>query len=99
LGLEPVGAGVLGKYIVLGVGAISNMKGRTMMEPPVAFPSDGSINPVTAYRRFMAIFQINDGASPANPLTRAKLVGILAPDASSVSIELGNYFSLVNPSN
>jgi len=94
LGLETVG--VAGKYIVLGVGAITGMKGRTMMEPPVAFPSDGSINPVTAYRRFMAIFQINDGTVP---LTRAKLVGVLAPDASSISTELGNYFSLVNPSN
>jgi len=94
LGLET--AGVAGKYIVLGVGAITSMKGRTMMDPPVAFPSDGSINPIHTYRRFMAIFQINNGT---DPLTRAKLVGVLAPDASSISTELGNYFSLINPTN
>ena len=94
LGLEKVG--VAGKYIVLGVGSITDMKGRTIIEPPAAFPSDGSINPVLKYRRFMAIFQINDGT---NPLTRAKLVGVLAPDASSVSTELGNYFTLAQPNN
>ncbi|MCY2983395.1 MAG: prepilin-type N-terminal cleavage/methylation domain-containing protein [Planctomycetota bacterium] len=94
LGLEKTG--VAGKYIVLGVGSITDMKGKTMIEPPAAFPSDGSINPVLTYRRFMAIFQINDGT---NPLTRAKLVGVLAPDASSVSTELGNYFTLTQPNN
>jgi len=94
LGLERTGA--VGKYVVLGVGSITDMKGRTMVEPPVAFPSDGSINPNTTYRRFIAIFQITDGT---NPLNRAKLVGILSPDASSVSTELGNYFALVDPNN
>ena len=94
LGIEKTG--VLGKYIVLGVGSITDMKGKTMMDPPVAFPSDGSINPNLKYRRFMAIFQINDGT---NPLVRAKLVGVLAPDASSVSTELGNYFTLIQPNN
>jgi len=95
LGLEK-SPGVAGKYVVLGVGSITDMKGKTIIEPPVAFPSDGSINPVLTYRRFMAIFQINDGVTP---LTRAKLVGVLAPDASSVSTELGNYFKLTQPNN
>lgn len=90
LGLETTG--VAGKYVLLGVGSISDMKGKTIMESPVAFPSDGSINPNLTYRRFIAIFQINDGT---DPLVRAKLVGVLAPDASSVSTELGNYFSLI----
>ena len=94
LGLE--NTGVAGKYVVLGVGAITDMKGKTIIEPPVAFPSDGSINPVLTYRRFMAIFQINNGATP---LTRAKLVGVLAPDASAVSTELTNYFNLTQPNN
>ncbi len=94
LGIEKTG--VAGKYVLLGVGSITDMKGRTMMEPPVAFPSDGTINPVSTYRRFMAIFQITDGT---NPLVRAKLVGVLAPDASSVSTELGNYFTLTQPNN
>jgi prepilin-type N-terminal cleavage/methylation domain-containing protein len=90
LGLETTG--VAGKYVLLGVGSISDMKGKTMIESPVAFPSDGSINPNLTYRRFIAIFQISDGT---NPLTRTKLVGVLAPDASSVSTELGNYFTLI----
>ena len=94
LGLEKTGAA--GKYIVLGVGSITDMKGRTIIEPPAAFPSDGSINPVLKYRRFIAIFQISDGT---DPLTRAKLVGVLAPDASGVSTELGNYFTLAQPNN
>jgi prepilin-type N-terminal cleavage/methylation domain-containing protein len=95
MGLEK-SPGVAGKYIVLGVGSITDMKGRTIIEPPAAFPSDGSINPNLTYRRFMAIFQISDGT---NPLTRAKLVGVLAPDASNVSTELGNYFTLAQPNN
>ena len=94
LGIEKTG--VAGKYIVLGVGSITDMRGKTMMDPPVAFPSDGSINPNLKYRRFMAIFQINDGT---DPLVRAKLVGVLAPDASSVSTQLGNYFTLIQPNN
>lgn len=94
LGLEKTG--VAGKYVVLGVGSITDMKGKTMIEPPAAFPSDGSINPVVTYRRFMAIFQITDGT---DPLKRAKLVGVLAPDASSVATELGNYFTLAQPNN
>ena len=94
IGIEKTG--VAGKYIVLGVGSITDMRGKTMMDPPVAFPSDGSINPNLKYRRFMAIFQINDGT---NPLVRAKLVGVLAPDASSVSTQLGNYFTLIQPNN
>lgn len=95
IGIEKTG--VAGKYIVLGVGSITDMKGKTIMDPPVAFPSDGSINPNLKYRRFMAIFQImKDGA---DPLVRAKLVGVLAPDASSVSTQLGNYFTLIQPNN
>jgi prepilin-type N-terminal cleavage/methylation domain-containing protein len=94
LGLEKTGAA--GKYVVLGVGSITDMKGRTIMDPPTAFPSDGSINPLLTYRRFLAIFQITDGT---DPLVRAKLVGVLAPDASGVSTELGNYFHLALPNN
>lgn len=95
LGLEKTG--VVGKYICLGVGSITDMKGKTMIEPPAAFPSDGSINPVLTYRRFIAIFQITDNSGTS--LRRAKLVGVLAPDASSVSTELGNYFVLTQPNN
>lgn len=90
LGLEAIG--VAGKYIVLGVGTITDMRGRTMMEPPVAFPGEGPINPNTAYRRYLAVYQISDGV---NPLTRARIIAVIAPDGKNLAAQLADYFALV----
>jgi Tfp pilus assembly protein PilE len=89
LGLETTGAA--GKYILLGVGALSDMNGKTMLDAPVHFPRDASANPETTYSRFLAVIQITDGASA---LTRAKLVGVIAPDAAGLSGELDSYFHI-----
>ncbi|MCC6511800.1 MAG: prepilin-type N-terminal cleavage/methylation domain-containing protein [Pirellulaceae bacterium] len=89
LGLET--SGTAGKYIVLGVGALSDMNGKTMLDAPVHFPRDSTMNPQTVYCRFLAIFQITDGATA---LDRAKLVGVMAPDASGLSTEMDNYFQI-----
>ena len=91
LGLE--GTGVLNKYVVLGVGTITDMKGRTMMEPPVAFPGEGPINPNTAYRRYLAVYQITDGT---DPLLKAKIVAVIAPDGKGLAGELADYFRFVS---
>ncbi len=89
LGLETTGA--TGKYVLLGIGALSEMNGKTMLDAPVHFPRDSVSNPETKYCRFLAIFQITDGSVA---LTRAKFVGVLAPDAQSLSTELGGYFQI-----
>ncbi len=69
LGLETTGA--TGKYVVLGVGALSDLNGKTMVDAPVHFPRDTDSNPETVYSRFLAVIQITDGTAA---LGRAKFV-------------------------
>lgn len=89
LGLETTG--VAGKYIVLGVGALSDMNGKTMVDAPVHFPRNTASNPETVYSRFLAVFQITDGAAA---LDRAKFVGVIAPDGAGLSTEMNEYFEI-----
>ncbi len=89
LGLETTGT--LGKYVVLGVGSLCDLTGKTMLDAPVHFPRNAASNPQTRYSRFLAVFQITDGT---NPLTRAKLVGVIAPDAAGLSTQLNSYFQI-----
>lgn len=95
LGLETTG--VDGKYVLLGVGALCDMNGKTMVDAPVHFPRNASTNPETTYARFIAVFQITDGtALPAGALTRAKFVGVIAPDGLGLSDELDGYFHIAS---
>ena len=95
LGLETTG--VAGKYILLGVGALCDMNGKTMVDAPVHFPRNATTNPETTYARFIAIFQITDGtALPGGALTRAKFVGVIAPDGLGLSDELDGYFHIAS---
>jgi len=87
LGLETTG--VLGKYIVLGVGSLNDMNGKTMIDAPVHFPRDAVNNPQIVYSRFLVVIQITDGTTALN---RAKVIGVIAPDASALSGELSGYF-------
>ena len=89
LGLETTG--VAGKYIILGVGALSDMNGKTMFDAPVHFPRESITNPQLAYARFIAVFQITDGV---DPLDRAKFVGVVAPDGIGLSGEMDGYFEI-----
>lgn len=91
LGLET--AGTAGKYVVLGVGALCDMNGKTMLDAPVHFPRNSASNPETSYSRFLAVFQITDGT---NALDRAKLVGVIAPDAEGLGGELDGYFEVAS---
>lgn len=90
LGLETTG--VAGKYVVLGVGALSDLNGKTMVDAPVHFPRNTVSNPETVYSRFLAVFQITDDSSAA--LDRAKFVGVIAPDGSGLSTEMSGYFEI-----
>ncbi len=83
--------GAAGKYIVLGVGPLCDMNGKTMLDAPVHFPRDQNTNPETVYSRFIAVFQITDGT---NALDRAKLVTVMAPDGTSLDGEMANYFEI-----
>ncbi|HAC91404.1 MAG TPA: hypothetical protein DCF63_12360 [Planctomycetaceae bacterium] len=89
LGLETTGAA--GKYVVLGIGTLSELTGTLMVDAPVHFPRDSASNPDTVYSRFLAVFQITDGT---DALTRARFTGILAPDGSGLSTQLGGYFNI-----
>lgn len=89
LGLET--AGSAGKYILLGVGALNDMNGKTMLDAPVHFPRDASANPESVYSRFLAIIQITDGVTALN---RAKLVGVIAPDGAGLGGQLDSYFQI-----
>ena len=89
LGLEVTGSA--GKYVVLGVGALSDLNGKTMVDAPVHFPRNSTSNPETVYSRFLAVFQITDGSAA---LDRAKFVGVIAPDGSGLSTEMNNYFEI-----
>lgn len=91
LGLET--SGVSGKYIVLGVGPLCDMNGKTMFDAPVHFPRDPNTNPIDTYCRFIVVLQITDGTTALN---RAKFVGILAPDGIGLSSELDGYFQVTN---
>ena len=92
LGLETTG--VAGKYIVLGVGALSDMNGKTMVDAPVHFPRDSLNNPETVYSRFLAVFQVTDDSAVA--LERAKFVAVIAPDGSGLSTEMNSYFDIAS---
>lgn len=87
IGIETTG--VAGKYIVLGIGALSEMNGKTSIDAPVYFPENGTLNPDLVYGRFLAVFQITDGT---NPLNRAKFVTVITPTAEALSDGLSNYF-------
>jgi prepilin-type N-terminal cleavage/methylation domain-containing protein len=91
LGLETTGTA--GKYIVLGVGSLCDMNGKTMLDAPVHFPRNSASNPETSYSRFLAVFQITDGT---NALDRAKLVGVIAPDGEGLGGELNGYFQVAS---
>ena len=90
LGLETTG--VAGKYILLGVGAKTDLNGKTNMHAPVYFPENGTLNPDAIYARFIAVFQITDGT---DPLDRAKLTTIITPTAEGLNAGLADYFELV----
>jgi len=95
LGLETTG--VAGKYVLLGVGALCDMNGKTMIDAPVHFPRNATTNPETTYARFIAVFQITDGtALPGGALTRSKFVGVIAPDGLGLSDELDGYFHIAS---
>lgn len=88
LGLETTGSA--GKYIALGIGPRSELNGTVMVDAPVHFPRDAASNPEAVYSRFLAIFQITDGT---DALTRAKFVGVVAPDGSGMSTQLDGYYT------
>lgn len=97
LGLETTG--VVGKYIFLGVGALCDMNGKTTVDAPVHFPRNAASNPNTTYARFIAIFQVTDGVvdltyPQGKPLSRARFVGMIAPDGLGLSDELDGYFQI-----
>ena len=99
LGLETTG--VVGKYIFLGVGALSDMNGKTTVDAPVHFPRNATTNPETTYARFIAIIQITDGIvdltyPQGKPISRAKFVGVIAPDGLGLSSELDGYFQIAS---
>jgi len=89
LGLETTGT--LGKYIVLGIGTLSDLTGTITVDAPVHFPRDANTNPDEVYSRFLAIFQITDGT---DALVRARFTGVLAPDGAGLSTQLGGYFNI-----
>jgi prepilin-type N-terminal cleavage/methylation domain-containing protein len=91
LGLETTGAA--GKYIVLGLGSRTDLVGRAMLDAPVYFPRDAATNPHDVYSRFLTIFQITDGT---DALSRARFIGVLAPDGTNVSSQLSGYFTTAN---
>lgn len=90
LGLETTG--VADKYVCFGIGQLCDMNGKTVMDAPVYFPESSSVNPETAYARFVAVFQITDGT---NALTRAKLVAVMTPTGESIGDNMSEYFDLV----
>jgi prepilin-type N-terminal cleavage/methylation domain-containing protein len=91
LGLETTG--VLGKYVVLGVGALSDLNGKTNMDAPVYFPENGTLNPDAVYGRFIAVFQITDGVDPLN---RAKLSAVITPVGDGLNNGLSDYFDIAS---
>ena len=93
LGLETTG--VAGKYIILGVGALSDLNGKTNIDAPVYFPENGSLNPDAIYGRFIVVFQITDGT---DPLVRAKLVTVITPTGEGLSTGLAKYFTIASNS-
>ena len=99
LGLET--SGVAGKYVFLGVGALCDMNGKTVVDAPVHFPRNATTNPETTYARFIAIFQITDGVpvvgfASGTAISRAKFVGVIAPDGLGLSDELDGYFQIAS---
>lgn len=94
LGLEIAGAGTANKYVVLGVGSLSDLNGKTMIDAPVHFPRDSTSNPETVYSRFLAVFQVTTDGTVG--LDRAKFVGVIAPDGSGLSSEMSNYFEIAS---
>ncbi|MEM9586799.1 MAG: prepilin-type N-terminal cleavage/methylation domain-containing protein [Planctomycetota bacterium] len=91
LGLETTG--VANKYVVFGIGALSELNGKTSIDAPVYFPENGTLNPDTVYGRFIAVFQITDGT---NALTRAKFVTVITPTGEGLNTGMSNYFTTVS---
>lgn len=91
LGLETTG--VADKYVVFGVGSISELNGKTSIDAPVYFPESGTLNPDAVYCRFIAVFQITDGT---DPLTRAKLVTVVTPTGDGLNSGMSDYFSVAS---
>jgi len=91
LGLETTG--VAGKYVVFGLGTISDLNGRTNIDAPIYFPANGSLNPDTVYGRFIIVFQITDGV---DPLSRAKLATVITPVGTGLSTGLSDYFDTIS---
>ncbi|PHQ34495.1 hypothetical protein CEE69_15975 [Rhodopirellula bahusiensis] len=91
LGLETTG--VAGKYIILGLGTISELNGETNIEAPIYFPENGVLNPESVYGRFIAVFQITDGT---DPLARAKFKTVIAPTGEGLTTGLSNYFAVAS---
>lgn len=89
MGLETTGSA--GKYVVLGIGSLSELNGKTNMDAPVYFPENGSLNPEAVYGRFIAVFQITDGT---DALTRAKLVSVITATGESLGEGISNYFEV-----
>ena len=91
LGLETTG--VSGKYIVLGIGAIADLNGKTNIDAPVYFPENGTLNPDAIYGRFLAVFQITDGT---DPLGRAKFITVITPTGEGLSSGMADYFEIAS---
>jgi len=60
LGLEPLSVSTtegVQAYVAFGLGALSNMVGRSMIDAPVHFPEAGE-SPVEEYNRFLLIYAV-----------------------------------------
>lgn len=91
VGIETTG--VAGKYVLLGIGALSDLNGQTNIDAPVYFPETGTLNPDQVYGRFIAVFQITDGT---DPLERAKFVTVITPTGEGLSSNLTDYFDIAS---
>lgn len=91
MGLEITG--VANKYVLLGIGNLCELNGKTNIDAPVYFPENGTLNPDLVYGRFIAVFQITDGILP---LRRAKLRAIISPTGTNLNTGLSDYFAIVS---
>jgi prepilin-type N-terminal cleavage/methylation domain-containing protein len=75
-------------YVAFGLGALSNMVGRSMIEAPVHFPESGE-SPVEEYSRFILVYAV-----PANgPARLASVAAGHEEGLSGMNSHLAEYYS------
>ena len=96
-GIAKLNLSPTGTYLVVGLGKLSKMVGRTIAEPPYHFLDDPNSTPNDVYARYAVIFKVSDPVA-APTMSRAVIVAVVGFHSDGIAsgdAHIREYFNAV----